>query len=358
MNLRSSNSVAALALLVAGGGCALFAPAARAGDHLEFSTPAIPLSVPHPDVEIKETKKMTGAADMTAGMTGGIVAGSMQQIVTSKSKSKDRYDLNSKDGFGLESDDKYGLGSKDKYDLDSRDKYDLDSDSLLRDAQEKHDPFEWLNAGQDPGRATNSGSLNMPREWDAKDSNSLLQRRNEFGAETGPNASRFGSPIGFERERAWDSDRNAQDNQRYGRDASSDKDYSSWIKAPNHDSSGTDRFNAARFATPKDESVSFGFSVNEPRKTEPAPAADSTSALALPPGFGNFTPFDGSQNRQIGEAFGGQTGASPELRAWEPATSGSLPARMSSNPALNASTRVVAPNRPVNLPFPKRPDSP
>jgi len=342
MNFRSSNSVAALALLIASGGCVLFAPTARAGERLEFSTAAILLAVPHPDVETKEPKKMTGTEDIGAGIMSGVDMGSQQMIVTTRSKSKSKYDLN----------------SKDKYGLDSGDKYDLDSNPLLGEDQDKRDGDDWLTAPPEPNRMTNSGSLNMPHEWDAKNSDNLFQRKNETGFEAGQDSSRFGIQIGADRDNAWDGDRNARDGERYGRDSSNDKNSSFWAKTLNHDSLVADRFDAARSATSKDESENFGFSAHEPRKAEPAPAADSTHNMALPPGFGNFTPLDDSQNRQTGEQFSYQPGVNQELRAWEPLPSGRLPARSTSKPGQNSPTRVVAPNRPSNLPFPKRPDSP
>jgi hypothetical protein len=350
MDLRSSNSVAALALLIASGSIALSAPAVPAGERLEFSTPAIPLAVPHPDVEIKEHKKSTGSADMTAGVMGGVNLGSPQQIISTRSKSRDKYDLDSKDEFGLDAKDKYGLGSVDKYDLGT--------DPLPGEGQDKRGANAWLNAGMEPNRVTNGVSLNMTREWGEKDSNGLLQKKNDSPFEAGQNASRFDSPIGFERERAWDSEHNTQDSERYGRDNSNDRDSSFWGKTPNRDSSVVGRFNAEQSTSPQVDSVRFGFSAGEPRRTEPLPEAESTHSLGLPPGFGNFTPFDDKQSRQIGEQFGEQTGANPVLRAWEAPPPSRMPTRNGSIPGLNSATRVVAPNKPVNLPFPKRPDSP
>jgi hypothetical protein len=350
MDLRSSNSVAALALLIASGGVALSAPAVPAGERLEFSTPAFPLAVPHPDVEIKEPKKVIGSEEMAPGMMGGVNMGSQQQIVSTKPKSRDIYDLNSEDGYGLDSKDKYGLGSKDKYDLNS--------DPLLSEGQQKRDPYSWLNAGLEPGPMSNGVSSIMPREWDEKDSNRPLLRKNDSGFEAGQNPSRYGTQAGMERDKAWDGDRNARNGERYGRDSADDKPYSFWSKTLDRDSSAADRFSTARFPTPKDEAVTFGFIANEPRKTEPLPAADSAHNTELPAAFGNFTPFDNSQTRQIGEQFGDRAGANQEFRAWEPPPPKAQPSRGSSSPVQNSWTRVVAPNRPVSLPFPKRPDSP
>jgi hypothetical protein len=345
MDFRSSNAVAALALLMASGGCALFAPAARAGDRLEFSTPAIPLAVPHPDVETKETKKFTGPDDPSAGIMGGMDTGSQPQIRVSRAKSRDIYDLDS------------------KYDLNSSDKYDLDSNPLLSEDQNKHDANGWSAARPDPNHLTNSsGNLNMPRGWDEKDSGSLLQRRNDSSLESGQNASRFGSQTGDDKNNMWDGDRNAREGDRLGRESADDKDGSFWTKRFNLGSSRTDQFNASRFMSFTDEAEKFGVAAHEPRVPEPGLAADfshiTESSSALPPGFGNMTPFDDGQNRQMGEPMGEQAGPNQDLRAWEPPPSSIPQPRSSSILGQGGPSRVMAPNRPVNLPFPKRPDSP
>jgi hypothetical protein len=287
-------------------------------------------------VEIKEPKKFAGSDYMAAGKIGGLDMGSQQQIITTKSKSRDKYDLDSK--------------------------YDLNSDPLLGDDQDKHDADAWLNARPEPNRLTNGSSVNMPREWDAKSSDDLLRRRNDSGLEAGQNTSRFGTQTGYDRANVWDGDHDARDGDRFGRESSNDKDVSFWAKTLNHDSSGTDRFNAARFMPFKDESGNLGLGAHEPRMAEPGSAADSTRTTglpaALPPGFGNFTPLDDGQRRQIGGQTGEQAGMSQALRAWEPPPSGRLPSKSGSNPGQTSPARVVAPNRPINLPFPKRPDSP
>jgi hypothetical protein len=341
MNFRSSNSVAALALLMATEGCALFAPAAHAGDRLEFSTPAIPLAVPRPEVETKEPKKMTGSQDLSAGMAGATETAPQQQTLSAKSTSKD--------------------------------KYDLDANPILGKDQDKRDADDWFTARPEetPKQATNSSSSNMPHGWDAKASDGSFQRRNDGGFEAGQTASRFGSQIGSDRYNVWDgdhkerdSDRFGRNSERYGRETSSDKDGLFWLKKYSQESSGTDRFNGARFTPFKDESGILGLvgGAHDSRVTMPVPvpgaATDSAHNMALPPGFENYTPFDDSQNRQTGEQFGEQAGANQGLRAWEPPPSSRLPARNSSNPGQTSRSQVGAPNRPVNLPFPKRPDSP
>ena len=281
-------------------------------------------------------------------MLGGVDMGSSQGIVVRRSKSRDRFDL------------------------DSNDKDDLDSLPGDRGQQAVDD---WLDAPT-PSQPTNSGTMNAPRGWDVKDSDSFLQRRNSSGFDADQNASRLGSQTGSERE----FDRgNALDGDRNGRDYSSDKDVSIWARVPNRDLTGSDRFEGSKFSTfknawgGKDEAVTFGYAVQEPGKTgaglavasatDPAhtdPAhVDPLSDMAPPSGFGNFTPLDDIQRRRSGELAGYQIGASQALEAWEKAPSISRsPSLNNFKTGQNIPSRVVAPNRPVTLPFPKRPDSP
>jgi hypothetical protein len=94
MDFCRSNSVAVLAVLLGGGACAFFAPAACAGDRIDFSAPAIPLGVPRPEVEVKVPKGMIGSRGITGLMGSDAMAAPSQYfIVTPKTREKDVWDL-------------------------------------------------------------------------------------------------------------------------------------------------------------------------------------------------------------------------------------------------------------------------
>jgi len=366
MDFRSSNAVAALALLIASGCGALFAPAAGAGERLDFSTPAVPLAVPQPQVETKETKKVIASDGVAAGLMPEMEM-SPQEFTITKSKSKEKYE----------------------WDADSRLKDPLlGKDTILGKDEDPLDADDWLSARNESGRATNNSRLKMPRGWDGKSSDGSLRRTNESGFRAGQNSSMFGAQIGFDAEKGRDGnrdtlefdrdareinrDRGVTDGNRdgqegdpitwdgdvYGRATSAGKDGSLWARSFSRDTSGTDGFNSSRFTPFMNEAGHFDIGVHEFRMNDLGSAAE----LANPPGAfpdnEKYVPLPDSQSRQDGEQFGAQFGESMGPRAWEQPPSSPLPPRSDFNPIQNIPSRVEAPSRPVNLAFPKRPGDP
>ncbi len=315
MNFRCSKAVVALALLIGSVGCALFAPAARAGDRIEFSAPAIPLTVPQPDVEIKEPNKMITTADVADGVMGGAdMAPLPENVIIARHKTREQ--------------DPWG------------------SNPLRNDDPYQRDAGDWLTARPESGHLTNGGSLNMQRGWDSSPSGSLLRRREDSGLETGQNASRFDALNGFDKD-------NAREKARFEQGSFSEKEASFWTKAFNHDLSAPNPVNVFRFVPSMKEFGAGG--AYEERISNPARAADSARAPALPPGNASYTPMDENQSRQIGEQAGG---GQEYLRAWEPPPSRPPTSRTYSDPDQIRASRVAAPSKPVRLPMPKRPGDP
>jgi hypothetical protein len=340
MDFRSSSSVASLALLIAGVGFALLAPAAQGGDRLEFSAPAFPLAVPHPVVETKESKSTANSSDSPTIIDGPDLAPQEQFIVT-RSKHKDQDDW--------------------------------DAIPILGEDKDKREFDDWLMARPEPNLSTNTSNLNMPHGWDGKNSDDLLhtrgdskiQRRTESGFEAGRDASKFGTPLGFDADNTKDGDRNSRDgNQsareadRFGQDSSNDKESSSWFKTLAWDSldkDRKDRFSAEQTSF-KDEFRSFEGNAHDFGMSEPKGPADPAHDPSSPSAFDTYKPFDNSPSSFPGEQTGEQFGADQSLRAWEqPSFGNQLPSRSSSFIQSQIQSRSVAPNRPINLPFPKRP---
>jgi hypothetical protein len=324
MDFRFSNSVAALAVLL-GGGCVLLAPAARAGDRIEFSTPTLALAVPKPDVEIKETKKVTSSPYPVEGMIDSAYMAPQPQVVVAKprNRGKDPWDSNP-----LQS---------------------VDPDQGNADA--------WLSLRTEPNRLTNSGSVNMQRGWDSTIPDNPYERGFNSRLGAAQNPSRFGAPNGFDKE-------NSREGDRFERGFSMDNEGSFWSKAFNRDTAAPERFNAGRFADSAEEARTLPGGAFEQRFNDPVRADESAHTTAPPAGYENYRPgVDDSQNRQTsdqtGEQMGGQAGSDQGyLRAWEPAPSRRLPYKRFSSQDPNNAPRGVAPNAPVNLQMPKRPGSP
>jgi hypothetical protein len=374
MEFRSSNSVVALALFLASGACALFAPEARAGEPLEFSRPAVPLAVPQPVVETKEPKKLIGSGDPTINIMG-VDMGPPEQFSFTKSKSKEKYEWDSESRLADPL---------------------LGKDAILGKDEERRDADDWLTALPETSRLTNGRNSNMPRGWDGRASDGSLRRTNDAGFRPGQNGSIFGSQIGFDAEMTRDGNRdlrngdpNSQDGSRdgrdgdqiardsgqigregnrdmrngdpimwdadrYARDASNSKDSLTLTAKSSSDTSATDRFNAAQFTPFMDAYGNFGVGVHEIQMTAPEPPTDSSRNAPVFSDSGNFAPLADGQNRQGDEqAFDGFG-----VRAWESPSASQPPPRSIFNPGQTSPSQVVAPSRPVNLAWPKRPGDP
>jgi hypothetical protein len=336
MDFRFSNSAASLALLIATGGCALFASQAHAGDRLEFSSPALPLAVPHPRAEVKDTKNSFGSGD-ASGMTSILDMVPQQDVVISRSKHKD--------------DDIW------------------DTNPILGEGQDKRDLDNWLEARPEPNPMTNSANgVNMPRGWDSRNPDDPFHRKDDSNFQS-QNSPKLGSAIGFDAENLKNPDQYnskfgtgigldgqiTRDNDRFGRDSSNDRDNLSWFRTIGRDSTDKERFGGGRYTPFRDESAN-DTSSHDFRLGEPKPMSDPVHDMGTPSELETYTPFDTSEHRLGSEPSGMQTGTAGSLRAWEqPQTANRLPTRDSLNQSLNRSSQGVAPNRPVNLPFPKRP---
>ena len=326
MDLRSSKSVAALAWWIASGGSALFAIASYAGERIEFSAPAFPLAVPLPDVEVRDPNKSGRSLDAPANI-GGQEMAPAQGVMIIRPKHKEE------DAWG-------------------------GTTSILGEDKDKRSFDDWVTAPPESNLFTNKGNSAMPHGWDTKSSDDLLKRRSDTDFENGQSSSRFGSQLGFSRETGLDSDRNARDEDRYGRDSLTDQDTASLFKTFENSSMDKekDSFSSAEFSTFKDEALSFNSIIHQPKANEPRRDSDFGRSTGLPAGFDNYTTFENSRGRLAGEQLGQQFGADQSLRAWEqlPTANRSM-SRSSFGTAQVNPNRVLAPVRPVNLPFPKRP---
>jgi hypothetical protein len=294
MDSRCSNLVAALALLIATGGFALFAATARAGERIEFSAPAIPLA---------------------------------------KHKEDNAWDLNPLPG-------------------DEQDPLSMD---------------DLFNARPEPNRLTNSSNVNMQRAWDGKSSDGLLRQRDEYGRETGQYESKNGAYASkdaqdnsrFDQKNGYDKDDAQQDRDQYGRETPKDKNGGFWSRPLSEDSSASDRFSTAKFMSYMDESATLSGGAYDTRMNTSVLAADSAGNAASFPDYESAFPFADAQSHVPGEEVDAAPGASPELRAWDVPSPDLSSTKFSSSPGQSSVTRgVVAPNRPVNLPMPRRPGDP
>jgi hypothetical protein len=372
MDSRCSSSIAALTVFMGGGACAFFALSACAGDRIEFSAPAIPLSVPQAEVEIKEPAKMIGAGDFSGETVGGVEMAMPAQYYIVKPKHGDKND--------------WGLNPR------------LDRDPDLRQAD------DWFASESDSTRGTTNGNNLNKQGSNPNASGNLLQQRNDSGLDGGPNGSRyggqsgfdgdnsrFGAQIGLDRDNLRFDARNGLDrdyskygakngferdylkdyskygasngsdksygrsNDRLGRSSSSASDESIWTKAFRHDGSGTDRLDAMRVTPSTSEVKEFGGGSYEDKMNNMWLGQDPGHPAPLSPGYTGLTPLDDGQSRQFGEQAAQGQGS---LRAWEPPAAPVSSFRGSANPEQFNAYRVVAPNRPAILPMPQRPGDP
>jgi hypothetical protein len=168
MDIRCSNSVAVLAVLIAGGVCAFFAPAAYAGDRIEFSAPAVPLAVPQAEVEVKSPARFIGSPGAAGGFMGGGEMAAPSQYTIVKPKHKE------KDDWGLE--------------------------PLLGDDPERHRDDDWFSSRTDSTQPTNSNKLNLRQGLNPNVGGNTPQQRYDSEYEGVQNDARFGAPYGSDRD--------------------------------------------------------------------------------------------------------------------------------------------------------------
>jgi len=311
MDYRRASSIAGFVLLIGASG-GLLAPAARAGDRIEFSAPTIPLAIPQPDVEIKEPSKPISSANLADGPTYDADFLPPPQITVTKARTKERDPWNA---------------SPLQSDLDPRASDDL------------------FNARQDASRLTNGSPLGMHRAWEANDAQRMLLRKGDAKFGDDANASRFGMRNG------WDKD-NGRDGDLFGRDSSNKKNQSSLLKMFSLDPASSDRISAWAPKSFLGESETLTGVGSEQLKFKLGMPSDSERTPTLTPGYGSYNPTD---KRQIDQ----QAGTTPGyLRAWEPAGTHTAAPKRTFDPNHPDLSHVVAPNRPVNLPMPKRPSDP
>jgi hypothetical protein len=369
MDFRCSNSVAALAVLMGSGVCAWFAPAAWAGERIEFSAPAVPLSVPRPEVEVREPAKMIGSGVATEGIMDGTLMPVSSEYVLVKPRNKD----------------------KDDWSLDAR----LDNDPSRRDAD------DLFTERQDSTRETNSNNLNTKPGLNPATPGNLLQQRNEsaldgsqadskFGAWTGLDRdnSRFGAWSGADRNNPRFAGRNGmggedskfetrngfdREHSKYGTQNGTDKDYtrsndrlggafssgkddSFLTKAFGREAPGMPRLDPIQPTPSMSDGGTLSGGVFGEHMNDPAFGQDSSRAPAFAPGYSGFAPLDDGQSRQVGGLVGpGQA----SFRAWEqPGVPPPQTSRSFSNPDQFNNSRVAPPNRGAILSMPQRPGDP
>jgi hypothetical protein len=312
MNFRCSKSVAALALWLGGVGCALWTPAAGAGEAIEFSAPAVPLAVPQPLVEIKEPGKMIGSADASDGVMDGAEMTPPTQIIIRRQKKNDPWEATSLRG-------------------DNPDRHDFD------------DPF---GVQPKPNRLTNNSSLNMQHGWEASDSSSLLGQRDDSLLGAGQKASKFGALNSSDKDSGRETDR-------LGRGFSDEKDEPLLSKIFGHNLTAADRYGGGWVSPVIDEAspLTDGTPVNRLNNPETA----STRLETLPSGFGHYAPQVDIQDRQTDQQAWATQGY-PQLQDTSPARS--MPSKSYTDREESRAPRFAAPNLPTTLAAPKHPGDP
>jgi hypothetical protein len=312
-----SNSVVLAALLAGCGGAALIVPGVQAGQRIEFSAPAIPLSIPKVDNEPKEPDRdrMSIPSGLGAGNMGvaGMDMPRPMTIVIMPSKAK------AKEGW----------------------------ESGTSGDQGRNDPNAelWRSISTDGGLLTND--LGLRQEWDSSSGDRRSQRKGAFGTDNLRDTRQFGMQ--------GESDRNGVRGENgLGRGHSDDGDNSFWSKALNrHDPSVLGRLMDGGFVpfAGGTSGAATGFS----RAAASVFNAASTASPLVPPEYGISSFADDTLRRQSGET----AGAAPEqMRAWEVQSAARQQSRSGSGREVPGPVRVLAPNRPVNLPMPKRPGDP
>jgi hypothetical protein len=295
--------IGALALMTGCAGWALFVPEAVAGDPIEFSAPSIPLVVPRPEPEIKQPEKVPSFRPIPRGGTLDNQAYIMApRMLISKPQRKTQDFLDT---------------SSDWADNDRN------ADDLLTKRQEL---AHWAS----------HSSLDALRDWNSRESTSQFGRRNDSSFQT--NQSSDASRLDHDDRRGYPSD-NADSlwNRMFSRNPSG------FYDTINGSRSSYDNITAPAYGSYQQPTSGFA-SLEEPVRD----AATSSAGDRYAP----------SDSRRTSDQAPGSDQSF--LRAWDTSLfpqGGSGNSSSSSAGYANPSS-VLAPNKPANLPFPRRPGNP
>jgi len=299
-------------LALAGCACCLLAPAAGAGQKIQFSSPAIPLGVPQQEREIKDDQNRAGTGGLSPGLPGGDYMGSIQPtIIIPPPKAKEKRAWETPSGTDGQPDEGGRLN---------------------------------LSPDQEgPLRMTNG--LYLQRGLDSSADSSLARGRDVLENGQGKNSQ----PGLLDRESNWRDER-------MGRISSDNGGAWSWMRGAFHDHSpmSLQRMQEGGFGA-RDDGLR---SVFEPgaaggRLPPQVSLTDPLQNAGFPPGFNETLIPDYTQR-----AADGTLNSPAGLRAWETRTV----ARQASERAAGWDQPVTTGQGPATpppavLPFPKRPGS-
>jgi hypothetical protein len=300
MMFRCSSSMV-LAVLIGGGGCLWSALPARAGERIEFSAPAIPLNVPRQEVEIKDepSPPLQRGIRRTVMSQGPLPSSSVIIVGSPKARAKASWDSTAP------GDDK-------------------DDDSRTRDSFAA------------PNLLTND--LDMPRGWGSSRINGVRDERSDNGE---AEVRRFG---------AFNNNGATQNESRLGK--GNHGDIPSWLRAlGSHEPAALSWGESGARGPYMVGAAGSGAGANNSRT-----AADLWHGLGEAPGLDKYSTSEANWRRDSGEQAGGLSLG--EMRAWDRQSFDHQELRSHIPPIETGRSRVVAPNNPVNLPMPKRPNDP
>jgi len=121
------------------------------------------------------------------------------------------------------------------------------------------------------------------------------------------------------------------------------------------DAAAAERFNSDGFMSSVEEFKAFTGDTGDQRENNFGSLQDFARPPAASPAYGSFGSWDDGQSRQNGDPAGAFPG---DMRAWDPPASRASPSSSFSTPDQLDSSRAAVPDRPVNLPMPRRPGNP
>jgi hypothetical protein len=394
MDVRCSNSVAVLAVLIGSGAYALFAPVLRAGDRIDFSAPAIPLGVAKPEVEFKAPPGMIGLHRMDEGFAGGAEMSGPSEYyypVKPKTKGDDTWGLEpllGDDSDQRQKDDLFGEPSTSNRATNSnkvnlrpelnpnasgnplRQKNDSSSESDQQNSRfgaqnglDTDDPNKGRQIGLDPDKQKFSRQIGLDRDdLDSRRQNGMGGDDSKFGTKNplDRNSAKIGARNGFDKDYSklstlYGSNKDAaRSGDPSGRGFAGGVGDSFWAKDFGHDASAADRYSVRRWSPSASDGRAFGGSGIEDRMSNPWLGQETTQA-PMPPSYPGFASPDAGQSQANDQPLGG---SQVSLRAWDPGASTVLPPRNYSGPDQVNNSRFVSHDLPAIIPMPKRPGDP